>query len=418
MEPPPHPDLIVPRRARAAVLRALDDTRIVLLSGARQTGKSTLAADLARSDFPAAVVTLDDEPIRAAAQADSAAFLASRPPPLVVDEVQRAPELLVAMKAAVNRDRRPGRFLLTGSANILTAPRVYESLAGRVETVELWPFAQSELERTSGNIVDALFRADPPRIAGAPIGRAAFTDRAARGGYPDAVGRNDAARGRWFRAYVTSITQRDLRDIADVQRVDQVPRLLRLLASQAAGLYSACGLAAPLALSDKTVQDYTRLLETLYLVRRAPAWRTGLRAREAQTPKVYLADTGLLAALLSAGPDRIAADDQLTGKVFENFVAMELAKHASWSDDQVGLYHWREDRDEVDIVLENASGAIVGVEVKATATVRSDDTRGLRKLRDRAGDRFVAGYVVSTGAQTLPFGDRLWSLPVSALWTS
>jgi len=389
----------------------------VLVLGARQTGKSTLTADIATSDHPATAITLDDETLRAAAEADSRGFLSTYPPPVVIDEVQRVPELLIAIKAAVDRDKRPGQYLLTGSANIFTAPRVYEALTGRVETIELWPLAQSEIERTTGNIVDSMFQGTPPRIDDAPVAGAAWVDRAARGGYPEAQSRDDDARRPWFRSYVTSSIQRDLRDIADIQRVEEMPRLLRLLAAQATGLYSARGVAAPLSLSDKTVGDYTRLLETIYLVRRTPAWRTGLRAREGHVPKMYIVDTGLLASLLSVNGERIASDDQVKGKVFENFVAMELVKHATWSEAEASLYHWREGRDEVDIVLESAAGEIVGVEAKATATVRSDHFSGLRKLKDRVGDRFVGGYVVCAGARTLPFGDRLWAVPVSGLWS-
>lgn len=408
---------LIPRRAGRMILRALSDTRIVLVLGARQTGKSTLTAEITRSEFRATSITLDDEDQRRRAAVDAQGFLATYSLPLLIDEVQRVPELLIAIKAAVDRDKRPGRFLLTGSANILTAPRVYEALTGRVEIIELWPLAQSEIERATGNPVDAFFRNDPPRIQDAPIGRAAFVDRAARGGYPDAWEREAESRGRWFRSYATSTIQRDLRDIADIQRIEQMPRLLRLLAAQAANLYSARGLAAPLSLSDKTVQDYTRLLETIYLVRRAPAWRTGLHARERHAPKMYLVDTGLLASLLSANEDRIATDDQITGKIFENFVAMELVKHAGWCDSEIGLYHWRDNQDEVDIILENAAGDIVGIEAKATATVRSDHFKGLRKLRERVGDRFVGGYVVCAAARTFAWDDRLWSVPVSGLWS-
>jgi len=399
------------------ILRALGDTRVVLVLGARQTGKSTLTADIARSDYLARALTLDHEDLRRAASADSKSFLARYPTPLVIDEVQRVPELLIAIKAAVDRNRRPGQFLLTGSANIFTAPRVYEALTGRVEIIELWPLAQSEIERSSGNVIETLFKGSPPVIDGAPIGRAAFVERAARGGYPDAWSRDEASRRRWFRSHVTSTIQRDLRDIADVQRMEEIPRLLRVLAAQAANLYSAHGIASALSLSDKTVQQYTRLLETIYLVRRAPAWRSGLRAREAQAPKMYIADTGLLASLLGASEERIGTDDQITGKIFENFVAMELVKHAGWDSSEASLLHWREDRDEVDIVLENAAGDIVAIETKVTATVRSDHFRGIRKLQARVGDRFKGGYVVCTSEQTLPFGDRLWAVPVSGLWS-
>jgi len=299
--------------------------------GARQVGKSTLTTAVAQHDHPARILTLDDQATRAAALADPTGFVGGLDSAVVIDEVQRAPDLLLAIKETVDRDPRPGRFLLTGSANVLTNRRVKDALTGRMEIVLLWPLSQAEIHATTTNFVDALYAADPPQISDAPIGRAAFVELAAGGGYPEARRRQGRRRERWFGDYLNTTLDRDLRDVSDALKLDAVPRLLRLLATQAAGLLNYKAVADRLQLHPDTVKSYTQLLETVFLVRRLPAWRPGLGAREVHTPKLYLVDSGLLAHLLGAGSDRIAHDDQITGKVLENFVAMEIVKHADWS---------------------------------------------------------------------------------------
>ena len=405
-----------PRHARRLVLDALADTRIVLIIGARQVGKSTLATEIATHDHPAQVFTLDDPTIRDAAVSDPIGFVAGFDGPVLIDEVQRAPDLLLSIKAAVDRDTRPGRFLLTGSANVLTAPKVYEALTGRIEIVRLWPLSQAEIELSTVNFVDALFNARPPQIQDAPIGRDAFVERVARGGYPEARLRSGRRRERWFDSYLTTTLNRDLRDIADVRRLEEMPRVLRLLAAQAATIFNSRNLAGSLTITHETVATYAKLLETLFLVHRLPAWRPGLGPREIHAPKIHLVDSGLLAHLLGANDRRIASDDRVTGKILESFVVTEVLKHADWAGTVTSQYHWRDGRDEVDLVLESRSGEIAAIEVKAAATVDTRDSRAMAKLRDRRGDDFAAGIVIYTGAKTVPLGDRLWAVPISALW--
>jgi predicted AAA+ superfamily ATPase len=411
---PEHP--LFPRHARPLVLEALADTRVVLVMGARQVGKSTLTRAIATNDHPARILTLDDKTTRDSAIADPTAFIAGLDGPVLIDEVQRSPDLLFAIKESVDRDPTPGRFLLTGSANVLTAPKVYEALTGRIEIVRLWPLSQAEIEESGANFVDALFAARPPQISGAPIGRDAFVERVAQGGYPEARLRSGRRRERWFENYLTTTFERDLREIADVQKLEELSRLLRLLATQTANLFVSVNLAGRLRISDKTVESYTRLLETIFLVKRLPAWRPGLGAREIHAPKTYLVDTGLLTHLLGANAQRIRTDKQITGKLLENFVAMEIVKHSEWSQTRTRQYHYRDGRDEVDIVLENRAGELVAVEVKAAATINERDYRTLAKLRDRRQERFLAGAVVYTGEQTIPLGERIWAIPVSSLW--
>ncbi len=407
---------LFPRYAQPLVLDALKDTRVVFVGGARQVGKSTLARQIATDQHPATEFSLDIRATREAALADPEGFIAGLRGPAFIDEVQRAPDLLLAIKDAVNRDPTPGRFLLTGSANVVTSRRVKDALTGRMELLRLWPLAQSEIHRTSGNFVDALFAAAPPPVSGATVGRDAFVSLVAAGGYPEARARRGRRRERWFHSYLETTLDRDLRDVSDARRLAEVPRLLRLLAAQAANVLSYRGLAAKLGLHHETVREYVALLEAVFLVRVLPAWRPGIAAREVHAPKAYLVDSGLLAHLLGADEDRIASDDQVTGKVLENFVATEVLKHAEWSTVSTTAYHYRQREEEIDLVLENRLGEVAAIEVKAAATVGRKDLRAIEKLRDARGKRFKAGVVVCTAGQTTPLGDRIWALPVASLW--
>ncbi len=248
------------------------------------------------------------------------------------------------------------------------------------------------------------------------MGRDAFATIVAAGGYPEALRRAGSRRERWFESYVNTTLDSDLRDISDAIKVEEMPRLLRLIAAQAANLLSYRNIASRLELSAGTVKAYLGLLEQLFLVRRLQAWRPGLGARETSTPKVYVVDSGLLASLLGADETRVALDDQVTGKILENFVAMEILKYLGWSTNRVRLYHYQRDREDVDLVLERSDGQIVAIEVKARATIAGHDYRSLLKLRERCGPRFVAGAVIHPREQTIPLGDRLWALPIAALW--
>jgi predicted AAA+ superfamily ATPase len=412
---PPNAD-ILHRNAEPLVLEALADTRVVFVAGARQVGKSTLAQGIARSDHPAEEFSLDVRATREAALADPEGFVAGMRGPVFIDEVQRAPDLLLAIKRAVDRDATPGAFLLTGSANLLTARRVKDALTGRMETIRLWPLSQSEIRGGTSNFVDALFAADPPHVVGAPVGREAFVATVAAGGFPEARAREGRRRTRWFASYLDTTLDRDLREISDARKLQEVPRMLRLLASQAANIISYRAIAARLDLTHDTVREYIGLLQTVFLVHVLPAWRPGIGAREVHAPKAYLVDAGLLAHLLGADERRIEADDQVTGKVLENFVVTEVLKHADWAVTDTSAFHYRQREDEVDLILESRTGDIVAIEVKAAASGDRRNVRAMEKLRDKAGTRFKVGVVVCTCEQTIPLGDRLWAVPLSGLW--
>lgn len=411
------PDLI-PRTSTALLVEALGDTRVVLLLGARQVGKSTLAEAIVSSDHPASSINLDTQAPREAANTDPEGFVAGLQRPVLIDEVQRGgPDLLLAIKSAVDRDHTPGQFFLTGSANVLANRKVLDALTGRVEIVRLWPLAQSEIEEVRSNFVDSLFASAPPQVEDAPVGLDALVGRLAAGGYPEARLRAERARNRWFASYLETTLDRDLTDISDAHKLREMPRLLRLLGAQAANIVVPANISKNIDLDRGTVEAYVSLLEAVFLVRRLPAWTPGIGKRELRHPKIYIIDTGLLLHLLGANETRLESDDQITGKALENFVAMEILRHAEWSERAPKLFHYRRERDEVDLVIEDRAGDIACVEVKASASVQARDWRALEHLRDARGKSFRCGVLLYTGENTVPLSDRIFAVPISGLWS-
>lgn len=405
------------RRALPLVDEALGYARVVLLLGPRQAGKSTLLHELERRGSIRRTLTLDDNLTRQAALADPTGFAAELDRPVAIDEVQRAPDLLLAIKQIVDRDTSPGQFVLTGSANVLTAPRVLDALTGRTDMIVLWPLAQTEIEGTDSNLIDRLFDSRPPAIRDAPVGSAAWVARAVLGGFPEVRTRpSGRPRSTWFETYLASLVQRDLRELSDAQKLEEMPRLIRVLATQATGLLVPDRLSQRVGLNTRTIRSYVGLLETVFAVRVIPAWRPGIAIRERLAPKLLFADTGILAHLLGAQADRAAGDPQIAGKLYENFVASEISKQLVWTEHRANIYHYRRDRSEVDLVLERPDGAIVAIEAKASASLGTSDRRPLMQLRDALGDRFRIGVILHAGPETVPLGERLWALPVSALW--
>jgi predicted AAA+ superfamily ATPase len=395
-------------------------SRAGAITGPRQSGKSTLARQLQAAGVVPNYFSLDDEGTRAAALADPDGFVLALPRPAVIDEVQRAPDLMLAIKQVLDADRTPGQFLLTGSADLMTARVVADALPGRVEYVNLWPLSQAEISGGLACVVDQLLAGEVPQVVGAPKGRAASADLVVEGGFPDALARTPRQRARYFRSYVQTVLGRDLGEIGEV-RVDRarLEQLLRLLAHRSAGLANYSALARDLALDDKTVKAHIELLQQLFLVRRLAPWSTNLGARQVKTPKLVICDSGMAAALIGADSARYSAPDQgaLAGMLLETFVVMELVKQLTWSENTVEVFFYRDtEKREVDIVIESAAGDVVAVEVKAAASASASDARGLRLLRDRLGNRFKAGAVVYHGEHTLPLDDRIWAFPLRALW--
>lgn len=411
--------MMIEREAHRLVIEAAQDSRVVLVVGPRQAGKTTLVRDLADGSLPRSYVTMDAASVRRTATEDPVGFIAGLDLPVAIDEIQRAPELLLEIKRVVDQDPRPGQFLLTGSARVLSLPRVADALVGRVETVTLWPLSQAEIEGGTLNLVDALFGATPPSISDAAEGFDGWLPRALAGGLPEAREREEGRRrDAWFDSYLETLVERDVRDLSDIRAVDEVPALLTSLASRSTGPLNIAGLGADLRISEASARRYLSLLRAVFAILRVPSWRRNLGRRATAAPKYQLIDSGLSAHLLNLGRDRLAADESPAGGLFEGFVRMELVKQAEWSEARPDILHFRTrgGAREVDAVLERRGGQVVGVEMKSSASLSRRDFRGLETLRDERGDAFVAGVVVHAGEQTLPFGDRLWGLPVSALW--
>jgi len=403
---------MIRRHLLAALDTALRDTPVALLVGPRQAGKSTLARTLVPPDR---YVTLDDATILAAAQRDPAGFLAPFDELTVIDEVQRVPDLLLAVKLAVDRHRRPGRFLLTGSANVLLVPRVADSLAGRMEILTLYPLSQGEIQGKQERFLDAVFGDRLPKTPSAPH-RTDMVRRILRGGYPEVYARSETRRRRWFTSYITAVLQRDVRDLAHIEKLSALPNLLSLLAARTAGLLNLADVGRGTGLPYATLQRYLALLQTTFLVQPIPAWATNLGSRVTKAPKVALIDTGLAGALLHLTEARLPSEPVPWGGLLENFAVLELLKQASWRADNPRLFHFRTPKGaEVDVVLER-DGHVVGIEIRAAHTVTADDFRGLRVLAELAGRRFHRGLVLYLGGQAVAFGPQLHAVPFTAVW--
>lgn len=401
------------RESVAGVQRALSDTPVVLLNGPRQCGKTTLVRKLVGGDRQ--YLTLDDPNVLAVARADPVGFIRGLDR-VAIDEIQRAPDLLPAIKLAVDGDRRPGRFLLTGSANVLTLPTVAESLAGRMAVIDLLPLAGVEIAGRRPGFLESAFAGQPPPPDGQATLGEALAQMVLTGGYPEMLARSDAGRRQaWARDYVRAIVQRDVRDIAGVERLATLPRLLRVFAQHAAQLVNFSQVGSQLGLDSKTVQRYLGIFEQLFLLRRVDPWHSNRLSRLIKTPKLHFLDSGLLASL--RGSARGGGEDRTSfGALLETYVFGEILKHASWMPGPIEVFHFRDRaQNEVDFVLEDEAGAVIGIEVKASATVTVADFRGLKRLAEAAGPAFRAGYVLYDGDRNLPFGAGFTALPLSVL---
>lgn len=406
------------RRSEEAIRAALLDTPVVLLNGARQTGKTTLVQALAATINDATYVTLDDAAVLAAAAHDPTGFLDRLAGTVIIDEVQKCPALFPAIKLTVDQNRRPGRFLLTGSANVMALPALSESLAGRMEIVTLRALSQGEMEGRREAFVDRLFSSGDvsPRLP-----RCTPADLAARihrGGYPEASQRPADRRASWFASYLTAILQRDVRDLSRITGLTEAPRLLALLAARSGGLLNVADLARDAGIPYTTLHRYLALFEATFLVHQIPPWSANIGKRLVKAHKLLLSDTGFLAYLLNVGEEQILNDVRLSGRALETFVGCELLKQREWSRHRPALLHYRTSAGaEVDFVLEAGGQRLVAIEVKLSATLKPADFRGLHRLAADAGPRFIAGVVLYTGNQVVPFGEKLWAVPIAGLWS-
>lgn len=396
------------------VEEALSDTPVVLIVGPRRAGKTTLVRK--KGGEARSYITLDDQTVLAAARSDPVGFIRGLDR-AIIDEIQRAPDLLLAIKRTVDDDYRPGRFLLTGSANVLTLPRVADSLAGRMETIRMLPLARAEIEGRTSTFLARLFegklRGDQEAIVGDELLRLVLL-----GGFPEAIARETERRRQdWARSYLTSVLTRDLRDIADIEKLTELPKFVRLLAEHSGQLVNYSQFGSSINVSHKTGQRYVGLLEQVFLITTVQPWYTNTLKRIAKTPKLHFLDSGVLAAARGLTFDRVKADRGTFGALLESFVLSEVLKLMTGSDLRLAPYHFRDQQlREVDVVLERDDGMIVGIEVKASATVRVSDFGGLKTLAEACGEKFAFGVVLYDNTDVVSFGDKLVAAPISCLW--
>lgn len=407
------------RNLQKPVIESLGDTPVVLLVGARQVGKSTLAQSLTNENYQPQYYTFDDLTTLNAARTNPQAFLESLQLPVIFDEIQRAPELFLPLKATVDKNRQAGNYLLTGSANVLLLPKVADSLAGRMEVLNLRPLSQGEIKGTRENFIDWAC-ADDFKLPGALPAeeRENLFARMLAGGYPEAVERKTAARREaWFRSYVTTLLQRDVRDLANIEGLTDLPRLLSILAARAGGLLNYSEISRTAAFPQTTLKRYAALLEALFLIETLPAFSGSMTKRLMKTPKLYFTDTGLLAYLQNLTWEKIKFEPTFAGQLMENFVVGEIRKQTGWNETRVEMFHFRTSTDqEVDIVLELPNGEIVGIEIKAGAQIGIDAFKGLKVLEAETGKKFKRGIVLYTGEKSIAFDRKMFAVPMQKLW--
>lgn len=410
--------MLYPRFITPLVLEALGESPVVYITGARQTGKTTLVKEIARGKHPAEYKSLDDLTVQGAAKLDPHGFIQNLKGPVVLDEIQLVPELLSAIKLSIDEDRFPGRFLITGSADVLGLPRASESLAGRMEIFQLHPLSQGELANRQEGFIDQLFdqAVAIPRIYEEK--KNSIWSRVIDGGYPEIKRRNAASRkNAWFRDYITTILQRDIRELANINGLTQMPRLLELLAVRLASVMNFAEMSRTMQIPQTSLKRYLALFEATYIIQRLAPWSGNLGKRLVKTPKVFFTDTGLASYLCGINVKNVENQTIQAGPLLENFVLSELRKQASWSRVRPGFFHFRSQTgQEVDIIMEDRQGRCIGIEVKASATVRSQDFKCLRWFAKQLGDRFLKGVVFYTGRDEVPFGKNHFAYPLNMLW--
>lgn len=407
---------LYPRLLEPTLEAALADTPVVCLLGSRQSGKTTLSRMLS-PDRP--LISLDEETYFQTAKLDPEGFVNSLPNAVTLDEIQRVPELLPAIKLAVDRQRKPGRFLLTGSANLLLLPQVTESLAGRMETVFLHPLTEAEKERKPGTFLKCfLERALQASISGGPpVDPPSLAERLVAGGYPEPLTRPPQRARQWHRQYLHAIMERDIKDVARVKDAHELARLLELLALRSAELLNVSNLAQDLGLYRGTIEQYLLILERLFLIRRLPAWHGNPSKRLIKAPKIHLLDSGLAATLATLTADDWIEKRDRMGHLLESFVTQQLIAQASWTDPDLRFWHYRDkDQVETDLVITRGQN-VWGIEVKASTSVNPQDGKGLVRLAGQCGKKFQSGILLYGGNDILPLGNTSFlAVPFSKLW--
>jgi predicted AAA+ superfamily ATPase len=400
------------------IVEALNDTPVIVLNGARQTGKSTLCQQLINDGiFDAQLVTLDDLTTLSAAQGDPLSFLLGLEPHVILDEVQRAPQLFLSIKKLVDQDRQGRRFVLTGSADVMILPKVADSLAGRIEIHNLWPLSQGEILGRRSTFLQTLTAADPS-FRGGKIQWEKLMQTIQAGGYPEAVQRSDASRrSKWFESYLLSVLQKDIRELANIEGLVQLPTILQLIAVRVGSTLNISDISRLSGVKNTTLQRYMALLEHVFLLVKVPAWTPNAEGQYVKSPKVYLNDTGLLCHLSGEDAESLLENRSGAGVFLENFVVLEIIKQLGWSDQYLKPYHFSTHKGaEVDLLLENRKKELFAIEIKSAASLREVDFRGLKRLAELAAGKFRRGIVLYNGEQVLRFGDKLYAVPISNVW--
>jgi predicted AAA+ superfamily ATPase len=388
-----------------------------LINGARQTGKSTFLQQAFVGPEGFSYVNLDDLNLLRLAKSDPITFLSQQPNHTAIDEIQRTPELLLPMKKLIDEARATRRFLLTGSANVLTLPKLSESLSGRMEIHTLWPLSQGEILGRKERFPDFIFSNETPTQP-TPLSQEAMIEAIIMGGYPEALLQMKAGRGpEWFRSYLATLLQRDVQQISNIEGLAELPHLLQIIASRAGNLINFADISRTTKLNAVTLKRYYTLLQRVYLINEVPAWSTNHEKRLVKSPKVFLNDSGLLCYLRGLNTVALHNERSVLGGVLENFVVMELTKQLGWAEAQYTLTHFRDQAGhEVDVVLESMDKRIVGIEIKASMDIRPCDFNGIRFLAKTAGEHFHRGFLLYMGSEVLRYDENLWALPVSAIW--
>jgi predicted AAA+ superfamily ATPase len=404
-----------PRWQKESIKQALKTRRVILLSGARQCGKTTLAKQIASPN--ATYLTLDDLTLKQAAESDPHNFVKHQENLLIIDEVQRVPTLLPAIKKVVDEDTRPGQYLLTGSANIQSLPGVQESLAGRIRKIRLRPLSQGELQGRLPHFFEKAFNESFTNIP--PCERDTLLEYAFRGGFPEALTLKEKERRQWHKDYLDALIERDLKDITKIHRYDAMQELIRILSAWSSKFMDVSAIGRGLSIQRPTVESYMNALEALYLIERVKPWTKTDYGRVGKQTKVFMADCGLMASILGWQLEQVKLDSDRLGKLIETFVFNELASHIDASNGQYQLFHYRDrEKREIDFLIERDDHLILGLEVKASSTVGANDFKHLKWFQANMlkEDNFI-GLVLYAGERAMSFGPHLWALPFNALWS-
>lgn len=401
-----------------SITEALKDTPVILINGARQTGKSTLCKQLLEKGvFKGHSVTMDDPTTLAAAQADPLGFLLDLGGNVIIDEVQRAPDIFLSIKKIIDEDRKGKRIILTGSADVMTLPKVSDSLAGRIEIHRLWPLAQAEIHNKPSDFLQILVSKDK-HFKNSKSNWKNVIQAIRTGGYPEVLQRETESRKeKWFESYMTAVLQKDIRELSNIEGLAQVPNILHLLATRVGSTVNLSDIARLSGVKNTTLQRYMALLEHIFLILKIPAWTPNAEGQFVKSPKILLNDTGLLCHLRGEGVESLINNRTTAGSFLENFVVLEIIKQLSWENLYLKPYHFSiHGGAEVDLVLEDRKKQLYGIEIKSTASVNQNDFKGLKRLAELSGKRFEKGIVLYSGDQVLGgFGENLQAVPIANL---